>query len=189
MQALLAFSRIIDAINTTIGKAAGWLILAAVAISAGNALIRKILGTSSNAWLELQWYLFGAVFMLCAGYTLLKDAHVRIDIVALQFSKRKRDWADVIGHILFLLPLCALMLYEGIPFFLRSLASSEYSGNPGGLILWPAKLLVPLGFALLALQGLSELIKRIAIMRGLIEDPAEAAETAEATPATPGSDA
>lgn len=189
MQALLAFSRVIDAINTTIGKAAGWLILAAVAISAGNAFMRKFFATSSNAWLELQWYLFGAVFMLCAGYTLLKDAHVRIDIIALQLSKRKRDWIDIIGHSLFLLPLCALMLYEGIPFFLRSLASAEYSGNPGGLILWPAKLLVPLGFALLTLQGLSELIKRAAIMRGLIEDPAEKAEEADPTPATPGSDA
>lgn len=171
MQQLLAFSRIIDGLNTFIGRTVGWLILAAVAVSAGNALMRKMFSQSSNAWLELQWYLFGAVFLLCAGYALLKDAHVRIDVLSARLSKRRRDWIDVFGHIFFLAPLCLIILYEGIPFFIRSYLSGENSGNAGGLILWPAKLLVPLGFGLLLLQGMSELIKRIAIMRGALDEP------------------
>lgn len=187
MQPLLALSRLIDGLNTFVGRTVGWLILVAVAVSAGNALMRKIFSQSSNAWLELQWYLFGAVFLLCAGYALLKDAHVRIDVLSSRLSKRKRNWIDVLGHVFFLAPLCLIILYEGIPFFIRSYLSGENSGNAGGLILWPAKLLVPLGFALLLLQGVSELIKRVAIMRGDLDEP----NTAEAddTPSAPQSGA
>lgn len=168
MSVLLKFSRAIDMLNTVIGRAAGWLILAAVVISAGNAVTRKFWSLSSNAWLELQWYLFGGVFMLCAAYALLKDAHVRIDVLSSMLGRQGRDWIDIIGHALFLIPLCLLLLYEGWPFFLRSFTSGETSSNAGGLVLWPAKLLVPLGFFLLLLQAFSELIKRIALMRGVI---------------------
>jgi len=174
MQPLLALSRLIDGLNTFVGRTVGWLILVAIAVSAGNALMRKIFSQSSNAWLELQWYLFGAVFLLCAGYALLKDAHVRIDILSSRLSRRKRNWIDVFGHVFFLAPLCLIIVYEGVPFFMRSYLSGENSGNAGGLILWPAKLLVPLGFALLLLQGVSELIKRIAIIRGDLDEPSKA---------------
>lgn len=173
MSALLAVARLIDRLNTTIGRAAGWLILGAVVVSAGNALSRKFLSIGSNAWLELQWYLYAGVFMLGAGYTLLKDAHVRIDIVSAQLRKRSRDWIDVFGHVFFLMPLCLILLYDGIPFFLRSFNSGEHSSNAGGLLLWPVKLLVPLGFGLLLLQAVSELIKRIAILRGQLDDKAD----------------
>lgn len=173
MSALLAVARLIDRLNTTIGRAAGWLILGAVVVSAGNALSRKFLSIGSNAWLELQWYLYAGVFMLGAGYTLLKDAHVRIDIVSAQLRKRSRDWIDVFGHVFFLMPLCLILLYDGIPFFLRSFSSGEHSSNAGGLLLWPVKLLVPLGFGLLLLQAVSELIKRIAILRGQLDDKAD----------------
>lgn len=184
MRILLAVSSLIDRLNTVVGRSVGWLILAAVVVSAANAIARKFFSMSSNAWLELQWYLFGAVFLLCAGYALLKDAHVRIDILANWLSKRTRNWIDLLGHIFFLGPLCLIILYEGVPFFIRSFISGEYSGNPGGLILWPAKLLVPLGFTLLLLQGISELIKRIAIMRGLIEE--DDADSEDDAPAREG---
>lgn len=170
MQPLLSISRGIDALNTFIGKAVSWLILVAVLISAGNAVVRKVLSTSSNAWLELQWYLFGAVFLLAAAWTLICNEHIRIDVVNSLFPKRVRNWIDVIGHTLFLMPLCILILVDSWPFFLKSYLQNEQSMNAGGLVVWPAKLLVVVGFALLFIQGISELIKRIAIMRGLIPD-------------------
>ena len=171
MPQLLGLSRAIDWINEGVGKAMMWLVLAAVLVSSGNALQRYMFNRSSNAWLEAQWYLFGAVVLLGAAYTLKQNEHIRIDIVTAGLSQNVRNWIDVIGHVLFLIPLCLLMLWLGIPFFLRSFASGEISSSAGGLIVWPAKLLVPLGFAMLLAQGVSELIKRIAFMRGLIEDP------------------
>ena len=170
MDALLRFSRFIDALNTRIGKIAAWAILVAVVVSAVNAFVRKAFGTSSNAWLELQWYLFGAVFMLCAAWTLKDNEHIRIDIVSNRLSKRGRDRIDVFGHLFFLLPFMAVMLYLSAPFFWNAYLSGERSASAGGLILWPAKGLILAGFILLALQWASELIKRIAIMRGVIED-------------------
>lgn len=171
MQGFLSFSRAIDAFNTFVGRSIGWLILAAVIVSTANAIIRKLFNQSSNAWLEVQWYMFGAVFMLCAAYTFLKNEHIRIDIVSNVFSKRVRDWIDIIGHLFFLFPLCIIMMLYGFPFFFRSFAINETSANAGGLIQWPAKILIPLGFVLLFAQGISELIKRIAIMSGAMEDP------------------
>jgi TRAP-type mannitol/chloroaromatic compound transport system permease small subunit len=170
MGALLGLSRAIDAISTFIGRWIAWLVLVAVLVSAGNAIIRKVFGTSSNAWLELQWYLFGAVFMLCAAWTLLSNEHIRIDIISNMLKKRSRDMIDVIGHALFLLPFAGLMVYLSWPFVMRSIANQEVSTNAGGLIVWPAKALILLGFMMLVAQGISELIKRIAIMRGLIPD-------------------
>lgn len=171
MSGLLAISRGVDWLNERIGKAMMWLVLAAVVVSATNAVVRYAFNVSSNAWLELQWYLFGAVFLLGAAYTLKQNEHIRIDIVSSRLSQNARNWIDVIGHLLFLAPLCVLMLWLGVPFFLRSFASGEVSSSAGGLIVWPAKLLVPLGFALLLAQAFSELIKRIAFMKGLIPEP------------------
>jgi len=181
VKALLALSRTIDTLNDRIGRAVYWLVLLAVLISAGNAIVRKAFDMSSNAYLEIQWYLFSAVFLLCAGYTLLKNEHIRIDVIAGRFSRRTQTWIDVLGTIFFLLPLVALILYESVPWFLRAWQSQEVSPSAGGLILWPAKILVPIGFSLLGLQGLSELIKRIAFLKGLIPDPGEkqVARTAE----------
>lgn len=181
MKALLALSRAIDTLNDRIGRAVYWLVLVAVLISAGNAIVRKAFDMSSNAYLEIQWYLFSAVFLLCAGYTLLKNEHIRIDVIAGRFSRRTQTWIDVLGTIFFLLPLVALILYESVPWFLRTWQSQEVSPSAGGLILWPAKILLPIGFSLLGLQGLSELIKRIAFLQGLIPDPGEkqVAKTAE----------
>jgi len=170
MQGLLSISRVIDAVNTYIGRAASWLILVAILISAGNAIIRKVFSSSSNAWLEAQWYLFGAVFMLCAAWTLLSNEHIRIDIVSSRFPKRVRNWIEVLGHTLFLMPFCILLLLDSWPFFIKSYLQNEQSMNAGGLVVWPAKFLVLAGFVLLLFQGISELIKRIAIMRGDIED-------------------
>lgn len=175
MQNLLKLSAAIDAFNTRIGQTVKWLILAAVIISTVNAIVRKVFNTSSNAWLEAQWYLFGAVFMLGAAYTFLKNEHIRIDVVTSNFSKRTRDWIDVIGHIFFLFPFCWIIIWHGLPFFYRSFAIAEQSMNAGGLIVWPAKLLVPVGFMLLLIQGVSELIKRVAILRGDLEDEHAAA--------------
>ena len=171
MQALLRISRVIDATNRLVGRTTYWLILVMVLISAGNAMVRYGLNTSSNAWLEVQWYLFSAVFMLCAGYTLLNNEHIRIDIVNSHLAKRTRDWIDVVGHVVFLIPLCVLSLYEGWPYFWMAFTTGEISGNAGGLIRWPVKLMIVLGFALLLLQGISELIKRVAIIRGAMDDP------------------
>ncbi|MFC4174840.1 TRAP transporter small permease subunit [Microvirga sp. GCM10011540] len=170
MAALLQLSRIIDAINERVGKTAAWAIVIAILVSAINAIIRRLFGVSSNAWLELQWYLFGAVFMLCAAWTLRVNEHIRIDIISNKLSKRGRDMIDLIGHLFFLFPFVALMLYLSVPYFIRSYESGEVSSNAGGLLIWPAKGLILLGFISLALQWLSELIKRIAIMRGQLVD-------------------
>lgn len=171
MQALLAFSRVIDAINTRIGKWLSWALLAAVLISAGNAIVRKLLDTSSNSWLELQWILFSVVFLLCAAWTLLNNEHIRIDIVNNMLPKPVHNWIEVLGHLFFLLPFTVVMIITGWPFFIASIRINEQSSNAGGLAQWPAKFLVPACFFLLFFQGISELIKRIAIMRGMIDDP------------------
>lgn len=173
MRILLGLSAVIDAITGFIGRAVSWLILATVLISAGNAIVRKAFDVSSNAWLELQWYLFGAVFLLAAAYTLRRNDHIRIDIISGLLPKSVRNAIDVFGHAVMLLPLATLMVYESIDFVRRSYLQQEYSANAGGLILWPAKALILAGFFLLALQGVSEIIKRIAVMRGLIPDPYE----------------
>jgi TRAP-type mannitol/chloroaromatic compound transport system permease small subunit len=173
LKSLLPASRVIDAANTWIGKRLAWLILAAVLVSAVNASVRKIFDTSSNSWLELQWVLFSVVFLLCSPWTLLANEHIRIDIVNNMLPKRVRDSIDVIGHAFFLLPLTIIMIITGIPFFYRSFAINEQSGNAGGLPQWPSKALVMIAFAMLLIQGLSELVKRIAVMRKLIRDPHE----------------
>ncbi len=171
VQALLAISRAIDTVNSRIGRWLSWLILIVVLISATNASIRKIFDTSSNSWLELQWIIFSVIFLLCSPWTLLSNEHIRIDIVNNLFSKRTRNIIDVVGHTLFLLPLTIVMIVTSYPFFLRSVEINEQSMNAGGLPQWPAKSLVLIGFTLLFFQGISELIKRVAVMRGLIPDP------------------
>ena len=169
--AFLPATRVIDAATTWIGKRLAWLILAAVVVSALNASVRKIFDTSSNSWLELQWVLFSVVFLLCSPWTLLANEHIRIDIVNNLLPKRIRDGIDVVGHVFFLLPLTIVMIITGVPFFLKSIAVNEQSMNAGGLPQWPAKALVMIGFTMLLIQGISELIKRIAVMRNLIPDP------------------
>lgn len=174
MTPLLRISAAIDAFTGFIGKAVSWLILLAVLISAGNAVVRKAFDMSSNAWLELQWYLFSAVFLLAASYTLQRNDHIRIDIVSGMLPKWVRNWIDLLGHILMLVPFVILMIYESYPFVLNSIRQQENSPNAGGLILWPVKALLLAGFLLLAIQAISEIIKRIAIMRGIIPDEHEA---------------
>jgi TRAP-type mannitol/chloroaromatic compound transport system permease small subunit len=171
LQALLKLSRGIDAFTRWTGKRLAWLILLAVVISAVNAIMRKTFDISSNSWLELQWVLFSIVFLLCSPWTLLDNEHIRIDIVSNALSKTTRNVIDVVGHAFFLIPLCVVMIITGGPFFMRSFEVNEQSGNAGGLPQWPAKSLVIIGFAFLLVQGISELIKRIAVMRGLIPDP------------------
>lgn len=171
MKSLLAVSSGIDRMNEVIGKAVAWLIFIAVLVSAANAIIRKIFNTSSNSWLELQWYLFGAAFLLAAAYTLKQNEHVRIDIIYGIWSRRVQHWIDLFGHVVFLMPFVTLMIWYFVPWVLRSVTSGEVSTNAGGLIIWPAKSLLLIGFALLWLQGISEIIKKIAVMRGDIEDP------------------
>lgn len=171
MQSLLKLSRGIDGFTRWTGKRLAWLILVAVIIATINAILRKAFDLSSNSWLELQWVLFSIVFLLCASWTLLDNEHIRIDIVSNLMSKRTRDIIDVIGHLFFLLPLTVVMIITGGPFFMRSYEVGEQSGNAGGLPQWPAKSLIIIGFAWLFMQGISELIKRIAVMRGLIPDP------------------
>jgi TRAP-type mannitol/chloroaromatic compound transport system permease small subunit len=171
LQSLLSLSRGIDAFTRWVGKRLAWLILLAVIVSAVNAIVRKVFDTSSNSWLELQWVLFSIVFLLCSPWTLLDNEHIRIDIVNNLLPKRLRDIIDLIGHAFFLLPLTIVMIITGGPFFLRSYAVNEQSSNAGGLPQWPAKSLIIIGFAFLFVQGISELIKRIAVMRGLIPDP------------------
>ena len=173
MNALLALSRAIDALNERVGRLVTWLVLAAVAVSSINAVVRKVFDMSSNAYLEAQWYMFSAVFLLCAAWTLLRNEHIRIDVVAGRFSRRTQTWIDVFGTLFFLLPMVLLVLYESVPWAWRAVVSGEVSPSAGGLILWPAKILVPIGFVLLLLQGLSELIKRIAFLRGQGPDPTE----------------
>lgn len=177
MSFLLLVSRIIDKITETIGKSVSWLLLAAVLISATNAVTRKVFDVSSNAWLEVQWYLYGTVFMMAAAYALLKNEHVRIDIISSSWSHRTRNMVDLILHIIFLVPFAALMTYLSFPWFMTSFNSGEMSSNAGGLIIWPAKLAVLLGFALLLLQAFSEIIKRFAIAIGVMADPNVTEET------------
>lgn len=181
MTGFLRLSAGIDALNTFVGKFVAWFIFLAVIVSATNAVVRKVFDMSSNAWLELQWYLFGAVFMLCASWTFLRREHIRIDIVSNMFPKRVRQWVELLGHLVFLMPFVILMIYESTPFFWRSFQLQETSFNAGGLILWPAKLLVLLGFFMLFLQGVSEIIKQIAVMRGDIPEPAETSAHAPAS--------
>ena len=171
MQSLLKVSRGIDAFTRWTGKRVAWLILLAVVVSAVNAIVRKTLDISSNSWLELQWVLFSVVFLLCSPWTLLDNEHIRIDIVNNLLPKRVRDVIDLIGHVFFLLPLTIVMIITGGPFFRRSFEINEQSGNAGGLPQWPTKSLIIIGFAFLFVQGISEIIKRVAVMRGLIPDP------------------
>ncbi len=171
MQHLLSLSRLIDTISTWIGKLTMWLILATTLISAGNAIVRKAFDMSSNGLLEIQWYLFAAVFMLGAGYGFLRNSHVRIDFISARLSDRTRNWIDALGIVFVLIPFCILMITLSWPFFVNAYTNGEMSQNAGGLIRWPVYLLVPVGFMLLMLQGLSELIKRVAFLRGLLDDP------------------
>lgn len=171
MTALLGLSRGIDRVNGVIGRSVIWLILAAVLVSAANAVVRKVFNTSSNAWLELQWYLYGAAFLGAAAYTLKENEHIRIDIVYGLWSRRTQHWIDLLGHLLFLMPFVTVMIWYLWPWMLRSYHSGEVSTNSGGLILWPAKLLLVIGFVQLFFQGISEIVKKIAVMRGIIPDP------------------
>ncbi|WP_373378344.1 TRAP transporter small permease subunit [Cupriavidus nantongensis] len=166
MSSLMRISRLIDAVNAFIGQWAKWLVLLAVLVCAGNAIIRYTFSISSNAWLELQWYMFAGVFLLGAPYTLRRDEHVRIDVIAGRFSERTQVWIDIFGILFFLLPISLIILWLSIPYFWLSYAGHEMSGNAGGLIRWPAKFLIVAGFALMILQGLSELIKRFAYLKG-----------------------
>jgi TRAP-type mannitol/chloroaromatic compound transport system permease small subunit len=168
---LLGVSAFIDRLNERVGKLVYWLVLAAVLISAGNAIVRKLFNASSNAYLEAQWYLFAAVFLLSAGYTLLKNEHVRIDVIAGRLSRRAQAWIDVFGTLFFLMPMALAFIWLSWPIVVRTYVHGEISTNAGGLLIWPARLLVPIGFTLLTLQGFSELVKRIAFLRGLGPDP------------------
>jgi TRAP-type mannitol/chloroaromatic compound transport system permease small subunit len=178
---LLKLSGLIDRVNDRVGKLTMWLVLAVVLISAGNAIVRKAFNIGSNAFLEIQWYIFAAIFMLGVGYVMLKNAHVRIDFISSRLSKRTNAWIDAIGIVIFTIPLSIIMIDLGWPLFARALQSGEMSQNAGGLIRWPALMLVPLGFAILLLQSISELIKRIAFLRGVLDEPfsAEAAKSDE----------
>lgn len=171
MHALLKLSRGIDALSSFVGKYVIWLIFGSAIVSALNAVVRKAFNTSSNAFLEIQWYLFAASFLLAAGYTLLNGEHVKIDVVVSKLSKRAQIAIDIFGFIFFLIPLCVAVLYLGTPYVIKAFATGEMSNNAGGLIRWPVFAMLPLGFGLLLLQGISELIKRIAFLLGLIEDP------------------
>ncbi len=171
MAGLLALSRAVDRLNEFIGKSVSWLILVAILVSAVNAVIRKTFNMSSNAWLELQWYLFGAAFLLAAAYTLKQNEHIRIDILYGMWSRRVQHWIDLFGHVFFLMPFVTLMIFYFIPYVSLSYRIGEVSTNAGGLILWPAKLLLLIGFFQLGIQGISEIIKKIAIMTGHMDDP------------------
>jgi len=171
VRALLSLSKVIDAINVQIGRWCAWAILLAVAVSAINAVVRKAFDMSSNAWLELQWVLFSVVFLLCASWTLRDNEHIRIDIVNNLLPRWLRNTIELIGHAFFLLPLAIVLVVTGVPFFIKSYELNEQSGNAGGLAQWPTKSLVMIAFALLLAQGISELIKRVAVMRDLIPDP------------------
>jgi TRAP-type mannitol/chloroaromatic compound transport system permease small subunit len=173
MKGLLAVSRAIDALNEQVGKATYWLILAAVLISTGNAIVRYSLNMSSNSWLEIQWYLFSFVFLFGAGYTLLHNQHVRIDIVSGMLSARGKAWIDILGTVFFLLPMAITIMWLSWPVFTDAYRSSEVSTNAGGLLIWPGRLMVPVAFFLLILQAFSELVKRIAFLLGMIPDPAD----------------
>ena len=170
---LLRLSRAIDRLNEAVGHLVYWLVLAAVVVSAGNAMIRYTLDLSSNAWLELQWYLYSAVFLLAAGYTLLHNEHVRIDVIYSHLPPRARAWIDLLGSLFFLLPMALIILVLSWPMVVESIERNEYSSDAGGLLRWPVKLLIPVGFLLLTLQGFSEIIKRIGFLLGHIPDPLE----------------
>jgi TRAP-type mannitol/chloroaromatic compound transport system permease small subunit len=180
MSFLLSLSRFIDALNEKIGQGVSWALLAAVIICTGNAVVRYLFNISSNGWLEIQWYLFAAIFLLATSYTLRRNEHVRIDVIVGRFSKRTQVWIDLLGFLLFLMPATLLILYYSVPYAWISIESQEVSSNAGGLIVWPAKLLIPVGFVFLALQGVSEIIKRIGYLKGLV--PASAFEKQVATP-------
>ena len=173
MNALLSLSRAIDKLNERIGLTVSWLVLAAVLISAANAIVRKIFNVSSNSFLEIQWYLFSVVFLFCAGYTLLRNQHVRIDVIAGRLSPQAQAWIDILGTIFFLMPMAITIMWLSWPVFVQAYQRGEVSTNAGGLLIWPARLLVPIGFFLLVIQGFSELIKRVAFLKGLIPDPAQ----------------
>ena len=173
MNALLALSRAIDALSERIGRFIYWFVLVVVLISAANATIRKLFNYSSNAYLEIQWYLFSVIFLFGAGYVLLHNAHVRIDIVSGRLSARAQNWIDIIGIVLFLFPMAITIMWLSWPLFMDSYTRNEVSTNAGGLVIWPARLMVPIGFFLLILQGVSELIKRIAFLMGMIPNPLE----------------
>ena len=181
MSSLLRLSRLIDWINERVGRAVMWLVLVAVVISAGNALVRKLFNTSSNALLEIQWYLFAAIFMLAAGYTFLRNEHVRIDILTSRLSPRGQNVVDILGIVFFLLPMAVLILWLSWPIVMTSLASGEMSQNSGGLIRWPVKMMLPLGLGLLVLQAFSELVKRIAFLAGHGPDPLQKKSSGAAT--------
>ena len=173
MAALLQLSRLIDRMSEFVGRWVAWLVLAAVLVSAVNAAVRKAFDTSSNAYLEIQWYLFAAVFLLAAGYTMMRQEHVKIDVISGRFSKRTQIWIDIIGLVAFVLPLVYTVIHLSLPLVIRAYVMNEYSSNAGGLIRWPVFALLPLGFALLGIQAISELIKRVAFLKGLIPDPTQ----------------
>lgn len=171
MGALLWFSRIVDGINDRVGRTISWLILASVLVSSGNATVRYALDISSNAWLELQWYLYSAVFLLCSGYTHAGNEHIRIDIINSRLPVKVRTWIDILGGLFFLLPMALIILWPSVPMVAELIARNEMSPDAGGLLRWPVLILIPIAFALLSLQGLSEIIKRIAFLMGLAPDP------------------
>jgi TRAP-type mannitol/chloroaromatic compound transport system permease small subunit len=177
MQTLLRIARAVDALNEHVGRWVYWLVLIVALESAGNAIVRKVFDWSSNSLLEMQWYIFSAIFLLCAGWTLKRNDHVRIDILQGRLSPRAQAWIDVFGTVFFLGPMVVLFFWLSIPWFWRSYTEHEMSGSAGGLAFWPARILVPIGFALLGLQGLSELVKRIAFLAGKGPDPIERHES------------
>jgi TRAP-type mannitol/chloroaromatic compound transport system permease small subunit len=174
MRLLLSFSSLIDAMNEKIGVICNWLVLLACVVSAGNAMIRYAYDSSSNAWLEVQWYMFAVIIMFGAAYTLRKNEHVRVDILYMTLSRRGQLWIDILGTLVFLIPTCAILAWLSWPFFMQSYNVFEHSSNAGGLLRWPIKLVLPVGFALVALQGISELIKRVAFLNDYAVDSLEA---------------
>jgi TRAP-type mannitol/chloroaromatic compound transport system permease small subunit len=174
MRLLLSFSTLIDWVNEKIGNVCNWLVLLACVVSAGNAMVRYAYDTSSNAWLEVQWYMFAVIVMFGASYTLKRNEHVRVDLLYMTLSRRGQLWVDILGTLFFLLPTCAILAWLSWPFFMQSYNVYEHSSNAGGLLRWPIKLVLPIGFALVALQGLSELIKRVAFLNGYAVDSLEA---------------
>lgn len=180
MRLLLAVSRFIDALNERVGGTVLWLTLIVVFVSAGNAVVRKVFHTSSNAWLELQWYLFGAIFLLASGYTFLRNEHVRVDVVSTRFPRKVQVWIEILGIVFFIFPAAGLILWLSLPYFYESFRLQELSSNTGGLIRWPAKLLIPVGFGLLILSGVSRLIKCVAFLLGQGPNPMLAQQTRSA---------
>ncbi|MCC8428280.1 TRAP transporter small permease subunit [Reyranella aquatilis] len=174
MRSLLSFSALIDALNEKIGNVCNWLVLLACVVSAGNAMVRYAYDSSSNAWLEVQWYMFAVIVMFGASYTMKRNEHVRVDILYMTLSRRGQLWIDILGALFFLLPTCAILAWLSWPFFMQSYNVYEHSSNAGGLLRWPIKLVLPVGFALVALQGISELIKRVAFLNGYAVDSLEA---------------